>query len=262
MGRPKNGTSNELERLLTRTICQEVYLRSELTMAQLEEVFAIGVKDPWGKYTSKTFSRYCESDPKKESRSAPRDTLKRIVEGSIKEGWLSLEQIRSWNLHDLLALDHKYAFAAFEARKKERDALVKSLRELRAAGRKTAALLSSSSSIWVAMSISAEKDSFSLKRQELVDLLSDVAPGLLECVAPNSVSRTLDLLEAVLEQSVVVFRRGQESVPVIHPHTLPRASKIKKVSVTPPPNLDAQMALDAQLADIENLLKMVEGSMK
>jgi hypothetical protein len=255
MGRPKNGTSNELERLLTRTICQEVYLRSELTMAQLEEFFEIGVKDPWGKYTSKTFSRYCESDPKKESRSAPRDTLKRIVEGSVKKGWLSSEQIRGWYLHDLLALDHEYAYAVFEKRKKERDALVKSLRELRAAGRKTAALLSTLSSIGVAMSMSAKKDSISLKRQELVDLLSDVAPGLLECVAPNSVSRTLDLLEGVLEQAVVVFRRGQEDVPVIHAHTLHRLRKVEKVSVTTPSNLDAQMA------DIENLLKMVEDSM-
>lgn len=255
MGRPKNGTNNELERLLTRTICQEVHLTSGLTMAQLEQVFAFGTKDAWGKHTSKTFSRYCESDPKKESRSAPRDVLQRIVRTSVEKGWLTLDQIRDWNLHEVLALNQQHAPTAFVARKKERDELVKSLRDLRAAARKTASLLSSSSSIWVAMSISSEGDAFSSKRQELVDLLSDVAPGLLECVAPNSVLRSLYLLEGVLEQSVVVFRRGQEDVPVIHPHTLQRARKVKKVSVTPPANLDAQMA------DIEDLLKMVEDSM-
>lgn len=260
MGRPKTGTDNKLERVLTRTICKEVYLTSGLSMAQLEQVFAFGTKDPWGKFTSKTFSRYCESDPKKESRSAPRDVLQRIVRTSIERGWLTSDQIRSWNLHDLLALDHQSAAAAFVARKKERDALVKSLRDLRAAAQKTAALVSSSSSIWLAMSTSVE-DPFLTKRQELVDLLADVAPGLSECVAPPSVPQTLDLLERQLEKSLVVFRRGQESVPVIREETLSDA-KPKKAEVTHTqlPNGDESHA--AALDDLDDLLKLVENSMK
>lgn len=260
MGRPKNGTSNELERLLTRTICQEVYLTSGLSMAQLEEVFAFGAKDAWGKYTSKTFSRYCESDPKKEIRSAPRDVLQRIVRTSIEKGWLTSAQIRSWNLHDLLALDHQSAAAAFVARKKERDALVKSLRDLRAAARKTSALLSSSSSIWLAMSISSKEDSFSAKRQELVDLLADVAPGLLECVAPHSVPRTLDLLEDLLEQSFVIFRHGRDSVPVIDHGALVNAKNAKAVEVSS--LSDINVACGADFSDLDALLELVEKSTK
>ena len=163
------------------------------------------------------------------------------------------------NLHDLLALDHQYASAAFEARKQERDELVKSLRELRAAARKTAALVSSSSSTWLAMSISME-DPFLTRRQELVDLLADVAPGLSECVAPPSVPQTLDLLERQLEKSLVVFRRGQESVPVIREETLSDA-KPKKAEVTHTqlPNGDESHA--AALDDLDDLLKLIENSM-
>lgn len=263
MGRPKNGTSNELERVLTRTICQEVHLTSGLSMAQLEQVFAVGTKDAWGKYTSKTFSRYCESDPKKEIRSAPRDVLQRIVRTSIEKGWLTSAQIRSWNLHYLLALDHQSASAAFVARKKERDALVKSLRDLRAAALKTAALVSSSSSIWLAMSISLEEDSFSAKRQELVDLLADVAPGLLECVAPHSVPRTLDLLEDLLEQSFVIFRHGRDSVPVIDPDALVNEKNAKAVEVSSLLDInEINEACGADFSDLDALLELVEKSMK
>lgn len=267
MGRPKTGTDNKLERLLTRTICQEVYLSSGLKMAELEEVFLIGAKDAWGKPTSKTFSRYCEEDPKK-SRSAPRDILQRIVLTSIKKGWLTRDQIYSWRLEMLLAIsvdvDDKlvpeHIPTAFAARKKERDALVKSLRDLRAAARKTSALLSSSSSIWLAMSISSKEDSFSAKRQELVDLLADVAPGLLECVAPHSVPRTLDLLEDLLEQSFVIFRHGRDSVPVIDHDALVNAKNAKAVEVSS--LSDINVACGADFSDLDALLELVEKSTK
>ena len=259
MGRPKTGTDNKLERVLTRTICQEVFLASGLTMTQLESFLDIGTTDGWGRKTSKTFSRYIESDPAK-SRAAPRDTLQRIVRRSLEKGWLSADQIRGWNLHDLLALDHQYASAAFEARKKERDALVKSLRELRAAAQKTAELVSSSSSTWLAMSISSEEDSFSSKRQELVDLLTDVSPGLLECVAPHSVPRSLDLLEGLLDQSIVIFRHGRDSVPVIDPDALVNVNRTKTAVDSPLSNINDACA--AKFSDIDALLELVENSMK
>lgn len=256
MGRPKNGTDNKLERVLTRQICQEVFLASGLKMTQLETLFGIGTADAWGRKTSKTFSRYIESDPSK-SRAASRDTLQRIVRMSIEKEWLSIDQIRAWNLHDLLALDHQHASTAFESRKIERDALVKSLRDLRAAAVRTKALMSSASSIWVGRSMEVE-DPFLTKRQELLDLLEDVAPGLSECIAPNSIQKTLDLLERQLDQSIVVFRRGQESVPVIKPECLATA-KPRKAKLTAVPIHDEDLAAD--LSDLDNFLKSVEASM-
>lgn len=257
MGRPKTGTNNKLERVLTRVICQEVYLASGLPMAELESLFDIGTTDAFGRKTSKTLGRYIESDPAK-SRSAPRDVLQRIVRTSIENGWLTSDQICSWNLHDVLALDYKSAASAFELRKKERDALVKSLRELRAAAQKTNALVSSSSSIWLAMSTSAE-DPLLAKRQELVDFLDDVAPGLSECVVPNSIPRTLDLLERLLDQSLVVFRRGRESVPVIDPSTLAIAAATKGETVAPN---SLTKHTDVDFTDLDDLLKLIENSMK
>ena len=268
MGRPKTGSDNKLERLLTRTICQEVYLVSGLKMAELEQVFRIGTKDAWGKPTSKTFSRYCEVDPKK-SRSAPRDILQRIVLTSIENGWLTPDQIHSWRLKMLLAISvddddelvPEHIPTAFAARKKERDALVKSLRELRAAAQKTNALVSSSSSIWLAMTTSAENPLLA-KRQELVDLLDDVAPGLSECVVPNSIPRTLDLLERLLDQSLVVFRHGKECVPVINPNTLAIAVATKGETVAPVAANSPIKHTDVDFTDLDDLLKLIENSMK
>ena len=110
------------------------------------------------------------------------------------------------------------------------------------------------------MSISSEEDSFSSKRQELIDLLSDVAPGLLECVAPHSVPRTLDLLEGLLEQSIVIFRHGRDNVPAIDPDALLNAKRAKAQALSSLSILDEACAAD--FSELDEFLKMVDESMK
>lgn len=261
MGRPRTGVDNNTEKALTRVICQEVFLASGLTMAQLETVFGLGTSDDLGKKTSKTFSRYCEADPGK-SRAASRDTLQRIVRKSLELGWLSREHIASWKVQRVLMLDHQYASEIFEQRKKESDKLVNCLRECREIVRKTYELNSKSqfarvtlaqgdSVVWDIHNWVRDRDEF-----KCVEVNSEDQPtsSLPEFIAPVDLNGVLKLLDICLEQSSIHFFDGAAVAPAPKLERLVPIISAKKIN-------DDNLSLNPY-ADIDSLLNDLEKSMK
>lgn len=112
MGRPSKDTNIEDEKRLTAAVCGLIHANSNLSYAELEDVFCIGVLSSSGKKTGKSFSRYCKVPPEKgsgepdESRAAQRSDLQRFVQISIKKGWITSAQIREMHLDPLLQLSN------------------------------------------------------------------------------------------------------------------------------------------------------------
>lgn len=254
MGRPKTGTDNNIEKALTRVICQEIFIVSGLNMAELEVFFGIGTVDAFGKKTCKTFSRYCESDPSK-SRAASRDTLQRIVKMSLKRGWLDRAKIYSWGVQNVLALDHERATEIFEERKSERDALVKTLRELKEAVKKTIDLNRKGKFARAAKYESPENDDIWQTHCRLRHFLenehydpSNDSTALGDVIAPISLNGCLELLDICLEQTEVFFWNGDTARPQPDPKRLV---------------LSSELVADApDFSDIDALMEQLEKSMK
>lgn len=91
MSRPKANTSIDIERRITREICQDVKLNSCLNFAELEK--KLNLDDIHGTQNGRNFARYCTDVPEK-SRAASRDTLAKIIQKSIEFGWLPKEYLR------------------------------------------------------------------------------------------------------------------------------------------------------------------------
>lgn len=254
MGRPSSSTNIGLEKALTRTICNQVLLTSGLTMAELETAFSIGTTDSFGKKTSKTFSRYCEADPSK-SQAANRDTLQRIVKISLDRGWLNQLDTDYLGLREVLMIDHKRASEVFEERKRERDALVKILRELRAAVQKTLELNRASQTVRAARYTSQTGDDYiwkthlelrhtaeNLHSVHFDDQNGDKAP-LPDCIAPLNLNGCLELLEECLDTTYISFYTGETPMPLPNPARL--VSRREKIG-------------DIDFSDIETLIREVE----
>lgn len=252
MGRPRTGVDINVEKAMTRVICQEVFLASGLTMAELETVFGMGTVDSFGKKTSKTFSRYCESDPSK-SRAAPRDTLQTIVRKSLDRGWLSKSQIDFWGVQRVLMLDHQHASQVFESRKSERDELVRTLRELRAVAKRVYELNSTSQSARATLFPKCDQV---WDVHQHVRTLPEFTQGdsedcsisnLPEFVAPVDLNGVLKLLEVCLEQTRVHFQDGVKLV------LLP---DLKRLAAKPKSKTDVN-----DFSDIEELIAEIEKAM-
>lgn len=252
MGRPRKDTNINIEKALTRTVCQEVLLASGLSMAQLETVFSLGTEDAFGKKTSKTFSRYCESDPSK-SRAAPRDVLQRIVKLSVEKGWIRKEQITAWGVQRVLMLDYERASEIFQRRKLERDELVKTLRELREVAKKAyklntrshltrATLFPKDAQVWSVHEYVRVRPEFTLEDSEDCPVSS-----LPEFVAPVDLNGVLKLVEVCLEQTRVHFCDGVQLVP---------APDLQRLAAKPKFNAD-----DNDFSDLDKLLKMIKEAM-
>ena len=254
MGRPRAGVDINVEKAMTRVICQEVFLASGLTMAQLETVFSIGTVDAFGKKTSKTFSRYCELDPAK-SRAAPRDVLQTIIRMALDRGWLTRSKIEAWGVQRVLMLDHHHASEMFERRKSERDELVRTLRELRAVAKKAYELNSISRSARATLFPESAQvwniHEYIRNSPEFIQEDSEDCPisKLPEFVAPVDLNGVLKLLEVCLEQTRVHFKDGLKLVPA--PDLQRLALPVKRKS----------KASHTDFSDIDELLDMIEKSM-
>ena len=258
MGRPRTGVDNNAEKTLTRVICQEVFLASGLTMSELETVFSLGTVDSFGRKTSKTFSRYCESDPSK-SRAAPRDTLQKIVRVSIERGWLQQEQVDFWRVNQVLMLNHQRASQMFESRKLQRDELVSALRKLRDAAAKVrelnesaqftrATLCPKNEQVWEVHQWLRNRNQF----QFVLDGGEDsLVCGLPEHIAPIDLQGVLKLLAVCLEQTQITFGDGVAIVPMPDQKRLETKNPIHKFKVG-----------DNDFSDIDELMKEVQESMK
>lgn len=211
MPRPRKGSDQDLEKTLTRTVCQHVYLQSGRTHAELEEVFSIGGLDGFGHRTGRTFSRYCESDPKK-SRAATRETLARLVQKAAQNNWISADVIRHWGLHRVLALnlDHKEVELYFDQRRAERDGLATSLRELRQACANASDALARVRHVAPAQSANGPHSEQIGRLHDLhvVTGINDPANEFYQVRPPASVTEALSWLQVHLDRAVLVMRDG------------------------------------------------------
>lgn len=139
MGRPAKGTDVEAEKALTRAIFREIELASGLTRGELESVFEIGTEITPDKKSGGRIAKYLTTDPKK-SRAANRTTLQAVAQKAIEKGWLSRAQIDQPALWIGMGNEGR-AYKVFAQRQKERDDLVKSLRNLRKAAADCASVL-------------------------------------------------------------------------------------------------------------------------
>ena len=131
MGRPAKGTDVEAEKALTRAVFREIKLVSGLTNGELESLLEIGTETVPGKKSGGLIAKYLSTDPEK-SRAANRTTLQAVALKAIERGWLSRAQIDAQALWIGMGNEGR-AYKVFEQRQKERDDLVKSLRNLRKA---------------------------------------------------------------------------------------------------------------------------------
>lgn len=255
MPRPRKGSDQDLEKALTRTVCQHIYLSSGLAFAELEDLFALGGMDEFGRRTGRTFSRYCESDPSK-SRAASRETLARVVKKAAQNGWITDQVIQQWGIQKTLALDidYKDIESFFAQRRAERDSAAAKLRELREACNKTSSLLSTLRHVIPAQLAAGPHDD---KIAALHDFnhstgVDNPAHEFHHVRAPGSLNEALDWLQVHLDRTVLMMRGGwldpiaevNQRMLVDTPKPASKPLQIKK--------------LDGDTADIDRLLNEVE----